>query len=122
MSYCQRQQFLRYARTLDLSMIQAFSKSIWWLAALEPLSHIFTFLPCPFFLVSKRPSSFANVAPRADVDAGNFVNDVALIYFLRTKFGSRQFLLECFRGLLVTCMSCFLSNLAGSFSLTAAGS
>ena len=38
-------------------MVGAFSKSIWWfldqawLATLEPLAHIFTFLVCSFFLV-----------------------------------------------------------------------
>ena len=52
-----------------------------------------------FFLPgAKRPSGFTNVAPRT-CGAGNFVNNVAcilLIYFFRTKFGSRKFLLECF--------------------------
>ena len=49
-----------------------------------------------FFLPgAKRPSRFANVAPRT-CGAGNLVNNIALIYFFRAKFGSRKFLLECF--------------------------
>ena len=48
-----------------------------------------------FFPGAKRPSSFTNKAPRT-CGAGNFVDDAVLIYFFRTKFGSREFLLECF--------------------------
>ena len=82
-------------------MTEAFSKSIWWfldqvwLATLEPFAHIFTFLTF-LFPGAKRPSSFTNVVPRT-CGAGNFVDDVALIYFFGTKFGSREFLLECFK-------------------------
>ena len=47
------------------------------------------------FPAVKRPSSFTNVAPRT-CGAGIFVDDVALIFFFRTKFGSRKFLLACF--------------------------
>ena len=81
---------------MDLSMIEAFSKSIWWfldqawLATLEPLAHNYV---SSMFLFSgvKRPSIFTNVSPRT-CGEGNF----ALIYFFRTKFESLEFLFECF--------------------------
>ena len=50
-----------------------------------------------FFLPgAKRPSRFTNVTPRT-CGAGNLVNNIALIYFFRAKFGSRKFLLESLR-------------------------
>ena len=71
-------------------------------ATLEHFAHIFsTFLA---FLPGAKPSSsFTNVAP---CGAGNFVNNVALMYFFGTKFGSR----ECFYWY-ITCSNYFLSNL-----------
>ena len=43
--------------------------------------------------------------------AGNFVINVALIYFFGTKFGSREFLLECIYRFISNLYVLFLSNL-----------
>ena len=52
---------------------------------------------------SKGSFSFANVAPRARC-AWNFIDDIALVVFGRSKLRDREIL----TGLLVTWMSCSL--------------
>ena len=43
----------------------------------------------------KWPSGFANIAPRTCA-AGNFVDNIALVFFFRTEFRGWEFLLECY--------------------------
>ena len=43
----------------------------------------------------KRPSGCANVALQTCA-AGNFVDNIALVFFFRAEFRCREFLLECF--------------------------
>ena len=51
----------------------------------------------------KRPSGFANIAPRTCA-TGNFVHNIALVFFFWNE-GARSSCWGVFTGLLVTCMS-----------------
>ena len=52
----------------------------------------------------KWPSGFTNIAPRTCA-AGNFVDNIALVFFFRTEFRDGNSCWSVITGLLVTSMS-----------------